>query len=60
LLIDRFNTVSLPLYVILKPQANGEFEEVARFEGRINDVHDFEDLLRSPAERARAQANQGQ
>lgn len=43
----KFNTEQLPLYVVVKPDANG-FVEVARYdEGKINDVSAFVKFLRS-------------
>ena len=43
----KFNTEQLPLYVVVKPDANG-FVEVARYdEGKINDVSAFVNFLRS-------------
>lgn len=43
----KFDTEQLPLYVIVKPDANG-FVEVARYdEGKINDVSAFVRFLRS-------------
>jgi thiol:disulfide interchange protein DsbD len=44
-----FGTSQLPLYVILRPKADGGFEEVARYdEGKINSVSAFTDFLRRP------------
>jgi thiol:disulfide interchange protein DsbD len=43
----KFNTEQLPLYVVVKPDANS-FVEVARYdEGKINDVSAFVKFLRS-------------
>ena len=43
----KFDTEQLPLYVVVKPDANG-FVEVARYdEGKINDVSAFVKFLRS-------------
>ena len=44
---EKFGTAQLPLYVILKPLADGTFEEVDRYiEGKINDIPAFADFLR--------------
>jgi hypothetical protein len=46
---DRFGSAQLPLYVILKPTGNGQFEEVDRYvEGKINDVPGFMQFLEKP------------
>jgi hypothetical protein len=46
---DKFGTVQLPLYVILKPLGGDKYEEVARYdEGKINNVAGFADFLRKP------------
>ena len=43
----KFNTEQLPLYVVVKPDANG-FIEVARYdEGKINDVSAFVTFLKT-------------
>jgi len=43
----KFNTEQLPLYVVVKPDANG-FIEVARYdEGKINDVSAFVNFLKT-------------
>jgi cytochrome c biogenesis protein CcdA len=45
---SKFGTTQLPLYVILRPTADG-YEEVARYsEGKINDAEAFEDFLAGP------------
>jgi hypothetical protein len=45
----QFNTEQLPLYVIIKPAAQGgDFQEISRYdEGKINDVSAFENFLRN-------------
>jgi len=45
----QFNTEQLPLYVIIKPAAQGgDFQEISRYdEGKINDVTAFENFLRN-------------
>jgi hypothetical protein len=49
LLNERFGTAQLPLYVILKPEGNGKYAEVARYEeGKINNVGAFLEFLRKP------------
>jgi thiol:disulfide interchange protein DsbD len=46
---EKFDTEQLPLYVILKPLADGSFKEVARYaEGKINSEVAFANFLRSP------------
>jgi hypothetical protein len=48
LLIERFQSAQLPLYVIL----NADDEEIARYdEGKINNVDAFADFLRKPLEK---------
>jgi thiol:disulfide interchange protein len=47
---NEFNTESLPLYVILQPQADGGYRELARYEGRILDQGEFVDFLEKPLE----------
>jgi hypothetical protein len=45
LLIERFQSAQLPLYVIL----NADDEEIARYdEGKINNVDAFAEFLRKP------------
>jgi hypothetical protein len=47
--LDHFKDVRLPLYVIVKPDGNAGWTEVARYEeGKINDVKGFMDFLRRP------------
>jgi hypothetical protein len=44
-----FQDVRLPLYVILRPDKDGGFREVSRYdEGKINDVDAFMGFLRKP------------
>jgi hypothetical protein len=46
---ENFGTLQLPLYVILKPLANGKFEEVGRYvEGKINNEDAFAKFLEVP------------
>jgi hypothetical protein len=46
---ENFGTLQLPLYVILKPLANGKFEEVGRYvEGKINNEDAFAKFLEGP------------
>jgi thiol:disulfide interchange protein DsbD len=48
---EKFNTTQLPLYVILRPTADG-YQELARYaEGKINDPEAFEQFLRGPLEK---------
>ena len=48
LLIERFQSAQLPLYVIL----NADDEEIARYdEGKINNVDAFAAFLRKPLEK---------
>ncbi len=43
---DRFGTEQLPLYVVVEPQGENDFREVARYEeGKINDVSEFVEFL---------------
>jgi thiol:disulfide interchange protein DsbD len=45
----KFDTEQLPLYVILEPQSDGTFREIARYaEGKINDVAGFTQFLKQP------------
>jgi hypothetical protein len=47
LLTERFGTAQLPLYVIIKPLADGQYAELGRYEeGKINDVSAFTRFLR--------------
>jgi hypothetical protein len=47
LLTEKFGTAQLPLYVILKPLADGKYAELGRYdEGKINHVAAFERFLR--------------
>jgi hypothetical protein len=59
-LSEKFGTAQLPLYVILRPLADGQYEEVDRYvEGKINDVPAFAEFLRKhlpPGEIARIKA----
>jgi hypothetical protein len=44
---EKFGTAQLPLYVIVKPQRDGSFEEIDRYdEGKINHVSSFAEFLR--------------
>jgi len=46
---ENFGTLQLPLYVILKPLANGKFQEVGRYlEGKINNEDAFAKFLEEP------------
>src|SRR5262249_41814115 len=46
---QRFDTEKLPLYVILKPLADGKFQVVDRYdEGKINDEGAFARFLSQP------------
>ena len=46
---ENFGTLQLPLYVILKPLANGKFQEVDRYvEGKINNEDAFAKFLEEP------------
>jgi thiol:disulfide interchange protein DsbD len=48
---EAFGTEQLPLYVILRPHADGRIEVVDRYdEGKINDVNAFAQFLRKPYE----------
>jgi hypothetical protein len=49
--VDRFGTVELPLYVILRPDGKGDFQEVGRYAvGVIHppNVNEFAEFLRKP------------
>jgi hypothetical protein len=47
--IKQFGDAQLPLYVILRPQGNGEFQVVDKYlEGKINDVDGFVGFLKKP------------
>jgi thiol:disulfide interchange protein DsbD len=57
---QQFNTEQLPLYVILEPQADGGFREVARYdEGRIIDQAAFIRFLQRPLDNGSAKLAQG-
>ncbi len=46
---EKFGTLQLPLYVILKPLGNGRFDEVGRYvEGKINHEDAFAKFLEEP------------
>jgi hypothetical protein len=46
---ERFGTLQLPLYVILKPLGGGKFDEVGRYvEGKINNEDAFAKFLEEP------------
>lgn len=46
---ENFGSLQLPLYVILKPLADGKFQEVGRYvEGKINDEDAFAKFLEEP------------
>ena len=46
---ERFGTLQLPLYVILKPLGGGKFDEVGRYvEGKINNEDAFAKFLEDP------------
>jgi thiol:disulfide interchange protein DsbD len=48
---EKFNTEQLPLYVILRPLADGGYHELARYdEGKINDESAFARFLAHPLE----------
>jgi thiol:disulfide interchange protein DsbD len=55
---QKFNTLQLPLYVILQPLPDGQQTEVVGVydEGKINDVARFAQFLKQPLEPSRAQA----
>jgi hypothetical protein len=45
----EFGTTQLPLYVIVRPRADGTFEKLASYEeGKINDPDAFAHFLRKP------------
>jgi thiol:disulfide interchange protein DsbD len=46
----KFDTEELPLYVILEPQADGDYREVARYGGRIINQGEFVEFLEKPLE----------
>jgi thiol:disulfide interchange protein DsbD len=57
---QQFNTEQLPLYVILQPQADGGFREVARYdEGRIIDQAAFIRFLQKPLDNGNGKLAQG-
>ena len=46
---ERFGSLQLPLYVILKPLGGGKFDEVSRYvEGKINNEDAFAEFLEQP------------
>ena len=46
-LSDNFGTAQLPLYVVLKPLGDGQYEEVDRYDkGKINNPSEFAEFLR--------------
>jgi hypothetical protein len=46
-LSERFGTAQLPLYVIVRPQSDGGFQEIDRYdEGKINHIDSFAEFLR--------------
>ncbi len=46
---EQFGTVQLPLYVILKPRGDGDFDTIAIYdEGKINDEEAFAKFLKEP------------
>jgi hypothetical protein len=46
-LSEKFGTAQLPLYVIVRPQEDGSFAEIDRYdEGKINHIDSFAEFLR--------------
>jgi hypothetical protein len=46
---EKFGTGQLPLYVVLKPLSDGNYETLDRYEeGKINNVAAFKEFLRKP------------
>jgi thiol:disulfide interchange protein len=44
-MVEKFNTIELPLYVILKPLNDGKYEELGRVGGKINSIDGFAEFL---------------
>ncbi len=55
----QFDTEELPLYLILEPQGDGKYKELARYGGRIIDQGEFVDFLEKPLDANNASNGRG-